>query len=247
MAFSNFDRVLMHYKPYNIDDLLPWSIFEKLKYGSSVPILGTHPLRPTSIVAWHTTAYGQNFHTVKYRLKKSLCKNDMKEFSIALSETDDLDQPISNYDKIPMISLASKFNHYLMVKMLIFKGAKLNIQDKYGLTPLAHAVKNENFECVKLLAENGADIMIEDNFGISPLKLAKVKKLKAISHYLETILKDKKAVEMLRFNVKNDFIKDIDTKIEIIEKLKIKLIAKPNVYPFNDLKGTYLVSFSGYE
>lgn len=51
------------------------------------------------------------------------------------------------------------------LKYLIKSGAKLNIQDSFGNTPLFLAFGSGNNEAVKLLIENGADISIRNNDG----------------------------------------------------------------------------------
>jgi len=51
------------------------------------------------------------------------------------------------------------------IRLLISAGALVNAQNKYGETPLMHAVLWGNIDNVKLLLENGADPRIRDNDG----------------------------------------------------------------------------------
>ena len=49
--------------------------------------------------------------------------------------------------------------------MLIEKGAKINVQDKEGSTPLHIAAYNNDIEMLKLLIEKGSDINGRDYEG----------------------------------------------------------------------------------
>ncbi len=57
---------------------------------------------------------------------------------------------------------------------MINKGAKLNIVDERGRTPLHHVVaEGQSLEMVSCLLKNGADLEISDNEGLTPFELAK--------------------------------------------------------------------------
>lgn len=60
-----------------------------------------------------------------------------------------------------------------VVKILIDKGADLNIPDKNGNTPLMSATDmfDDDDTIIKLLLENGADPNIKNNYGVSVYKL----------------------------------------------------------------------------
>ncbi|MGD9639188.1 MAG: ankyrin repeat domain-containing protein [Alphaproteobacteria bacterium] len=58
------------------------------------------------------------------------------------------------------------------VKLLIAKGAYVNVKDKDGLTPLMIAASNNNKEIVKALIDAGADISATDNKGRNALFIA---------------------------------------------------------------------------
>jgi ankyrin repeat protein len=84
-------------------------------------------------------------------------------------------------DKMPKKDI-EKFRRYFMdtvkegnvedVKHFIEMGMDVNLKDKYGRTPLMHAILNNDIELVKLLLENGADVTISDPYGRSMLELA---------------------------------------------------------------------------
>lgn len=78
-----------------------------------------------------------------------------------MSATDDLFSAVQNdYTKPADIKPLLKF------------GAKVNVQDKYGTSTLAHAAKHLDVESVKLLIEAGADIHHKDNDGGTMLDYA---------------------------------------------------------------------------
>lgn len=231
------------YKPTNFDDLLPWTIFDRYKFGVSIPLIGTHPIRTNPLVAWHTPPTGQNYHTLNYRLKKSICENDINEFSLAISENPNLDRPVSHFNRYSMLTLACKFNHDEIAKQLILRGANLEVKDRTGATPLLHAVCNSNFDCIKLLVESGADLMQTDDFGMSALKLAKSKNLDAIYKFLESKIKSNGIPKLVEFELKFEMLRVLEEKRIVLENLKPSFFDKPVAYPFNNVKGTYLVSF----
>lgn len=51
------------------------------------------------------------------------------------------------------------------IKILLERGADINIQNEEGYTPLMKAIYRENPETVKLLLDNGADVNIKTNNG----------------------------------------------------------------------------------
>ena len=59
-------------------------------------------------------------------------------------------------DRIEMVEI---------VKLLINKGAEVNVQDNRGVTPLMHALDLSNLEVIKYLITAGADTNIQDNEG----------------------------------------------------------------------------------
>jgi len=51
-------------------------------------------------------------------------------------------------------------------------GLDINIQDKFGATPLLRAIEKNRFDNVKFLIEHGADIQIKENLGFDALNRA---------------------------------------------------------------------------
>ena len=76
------------------------------------------------------------------------------------------------------------------VKLLLENGAKVNIVDKMGNTPLHLAVMTNHFQGVKALLENGAEISAKNNNNETPLDIALQPKYHG-SKDIVTLLKNK--------------------------------------------------------
>jgi len=72
------------------------------------------------------------------------------------------------------LHFAVQENNIIIAKILLNNGAQVDIQEKYGNTPLFKAVFNCNGdgEMIKLLISYGADKNLKNNYGVSPLDLA---------------------------------------------------------------------------
>lgn len=82
-----------------------------------------------------------------------------------------------SYGETPLLKVAGKkVNDVALAKVLIENGAKINVQDSQGNTPLYHAVMNKNSKMIKLLLENGADMYIQNKKGDSPARFILSKK-----------------------------------------------------------------------
>lgn len=82
-----------------------------------------------------------------------------------------------------------------IIEELLAAGANVNVQNKYGHTPLYEAVSNLNLECVKVLLEAGAYPNILTNAKESPLY--KIRKLQ--ESYIDSFRKNK-ILELLKQN-----------------------------------------------
>lgn len=60
-----------------------------------------------------------------------------------------------------------------VIKTLLSSGANPNTQDKYGVTPLLLAIKNNQVEAAEMCLKHGGDLNTEDRNGITPLALTK--------------------------------------------------------------------------
>ena len=72
-------------------------------------------------------------------------------------------------DKFTPLMLAADWRNHLATRLLLEHGADINMRDKYGRTPLYHAVRTNHETLVKLLLERKADVCVQDTEGDSPL------------------------------------------------------------------------------
>ncbi|MDN5247985.1 MAG: ankyrin repeat domain-containing protein [Wolbachia endosymbiont of Tyrophagus putrescentiae] len=79
---------------------------------------------------------------------------------------------VSKEDKLAPLHLAAGSGSTSVVKLLIEKGAKVNLQNKNGRTPLHLAAGSGGTSVVKLLIEKEAKVNLQDKNGRTPLHLA---------------------------------------------------------------------------
>jgi len=89
------------------------------------------------------------------------------------------------YGKTPLHWAIIK-KSFKISKLLIEKGAKLDIKDKNGQTPLHLSTMIKSLKIVKLLIKKGANINVQDEDGKTPLHLSvKYKHLKIVKFLVE--------------------------------------------------------------
>ena len=82
-----------------------------------------------------------------------------------------------SYGETPLLKVAGrKVNDVQLAKVLIGNGAKVNVQDSQGNTPLYHAIMNKNGKMIVLLLDNGADMYIRNKKGDSAARFILSKK-----------------------------------------------------------------------
>ena len=109
-------------------------------------------------------------------------KKDLAHY-ILNKEGSDLDiNAVKDMGNVTALNIAVAQKYEDIVKILIAKGADLNIADKYGATPLITACQWGLVEISLLLIQKGADVKQEGRFG-SALKVIeddKKDKMKAV-------------------------------------------------------------------
>ena len=75
-------------------------------------------------------------------------------------------------DKVTPLHLASSWNHYMAVRLLIENGADANIACDGGSSPLHIAASKGNFNVVRLLIDGGSSIDLLNETGRTPLRMA---------------------------------------------------------------------------
>lgn len=71
----------------------------------------------------------------------------------------------------PKVSIQEEDQRLMMLKALIDLGAPLNIQDKWGATPLHRAVASKNLKVAEMLLSAGANPLLKDNAGKMAVEL----------------------------------------------------------------------------
>ncbi len=103
----------------------------------------------------------------------SIPSNLPNELSISTSRTLSSHCNRKNKNGESPLSLSSSECFLKGMKLLIDRGANINVQDKYGRTPLHLACENVNserhHECIEYLLQHGANPSIQDDFGRAPL------------------------------------------------------------------------------
>ena len=75
-------------------------------------------------------------------------------------------------DKVTPLHLASSWNHYMAVRLLMENGADANIPSGDGRSPLHYAASKGFFSVVRLLLDYGAEVNIPDTNGYTPFHYA---------------------------------------------------------------------------
>ena len=90
-------------------------------------------------------------------------------------------------DKVTPLYLASSWNHYMAVRLLLEHGADANIPNVKGYSPLHVAASNGFFNVVRLLLDYGADVNIPDIDGYTPFHYAASKGCNLIELLIEKV------------------------------------------------------------
>lgn len=90
-----------------------------------------------------------------------------------------------NTDGWTALTAASFYKKTELVKLLLEKQANVNLQDRYGRTPLMYAAAMDNEEIVTLLLHAGADPNIQDHYGRTALMEAYSKNAAKIAETLK--------------------------------------------------------------
>ena len=82
-------------------------------------------------------------------------------------QSGDFDFKTYGYRGVTVLHYAVFMNDLERVKLLIEKGADVNVRDNSDITPLIVAADNNNFELVKFFVENGAEVNVQDEDGFT--------------------------------------------------------------------------------
>lgn len=99
-------------------------------------------------------------------------QNDNEEMMLFLIESGlKFEEKLAITKEPPLIWFAYK-NNLKLVKILVEKGAKVNVKSSVGDTPLMFAVNNNNYEMVQYLVNHGAEVTAKNNDGDTLIQIA---------------------------------------------------------------------------
>lgn len=110
----------------------------------------------------------------KYLLHRAVINKDLERVKSLIQEGWDVNE--IDYNHWTPLHYAAQDGLCNIAEILIISGAKIDIKDDYGKSPLFVAVFNypigNSGEVIKLLLKNGADKFLKNNYGISPYDIA---------------------------------------------------------------------------
>ncbi|EAY13858.1 ankyrin repeat protein, putative [Trichomonas vaginalis G3] len=104
-----------------------------------------------------------NEHNIKIDLELCSKYNNLQSFLVCLDQTNDIN---TCFVCSPNFHLSSLLEYF------ISNGADINAKNKYELTPLHYAARDNRKETAEILISNGADINAKDKDGCTPLHYA---------------------------------------------------------------------------
>jgi len=105
---------------------------------------------------------------------------------------------INNYQATALLRASvGRGPDYELIKLLVAKGADINIQGYNGITALHWAVKSNDLKVAKFLLENGADINISDDYN-GPIRTSTIS-----GTVLQVAINLSQSNEMFKFVIEN--------------------------------------------
>ena len=106
------------------------------------------------------------------RISDAVTSGDVKTTAAWLDAGGDVDAMIQRAQRITMLIRASAHGHLKLVKLLIQRGASVNLQDSDGTSALMNACGYGHLNVVELLIQRGANLNLQDSIGASALMRA---------------------------------------------------------------------------
>ena len=117
---------------------------------------------------------------LKLSLYTAIIYDKPKSVKLLLDLIPNINKVIYKYDLTPLM-LASRDGYTDIVKLLIEKGAKINVVDDLNLTPLMYASSNGHKDTVEYLIEKGANV----NFKNKNSQTALISALRSCDHSIQ--------------------------------------------------------------
>ncbi len=129
--------------------------------------------------------------TPQVRLWVAAVSGDTTAIAAALdagAQIDSLDTQSSGSGR-RALNYAALGNRGPAVRLLLARGASINLANKTGFTPVLHAVEGGAIEALRILIEAGADVSIATASGVTPLVMAQRRGMPAAATLLEAAIK----------------------------------------------------------
>ncbi|KAI5814442.1 ankyrin [Pyronema omphalodes] len=79
-----------------------------------------------------------------------------------------------SFGQTPLHWAAAKSANWMWIVMLIQKGARTEVRNRWGRTPMHIAASEGNLEGIRMLHEMGAEVNAVDDDGVTPLGRARI-------------------------------------------------------------------------
>eukprot|EP01016_Furgasonia_blochmanni_P046656 TRINITY_DN6758_c0_g1_i4.p2 TRINITY_DN6758_c0_g1~~TRINITY_DN6758_c0_g1_i4.p2 ORF type:complete len:116 (-),score=19.25 TRINITY_DN6758_c0_g1_i4:214-561(-) len=110
------------------------------------------------------------------------------------------------------------------------------------------AVKDWNYQAIKMLVEFGASLDCKDKYGFDVAQQAENRGLKTIKEYIDLERgKKQRTPKTFEYTINFEFEEILRDPTESLITKKKLYKRDSAVFPFNDLKGTYVVNYLNYE
>jgi len=132
----------------------------------------------------------------RYDLHEAVVKNDIVQVRRLLQKGADINQlGPRRHGYGSALHIAVREGHLDIAKLLIDRGAEIDVLDRKDFTPLHNAAWNGNLEMTKLLLDAGADIEASTYDGDTPLTLARNKDQAQVAEFIQAKLQASSGVD----------------------------------------------------
>jgi ankyrin repeat protein len=123
-------------------------------------------------IAWHSHFPVVHLHSQPYRMLRAISTNNLDEIVTLLDNGFPIDAKLEQKYGFTAMQLAAINNHFPLLEILCLRGANPNLPDKWGNTPIMHAVTHRSHEAIHSLLRNGGDPSIQNQYGLSAIDKA---------------------------------------------------------------------------
>ena len=101
----------------------------------------------------------------QFQIYAAIVSNNVIEVENIIERGFIVNYKMGNFARRTALHIAAEKGSLPIIKLLIVKGADVNVSDPNGVTPILLAAKNQRKDCVLFLYNNGADLDMKTNNG----------------------------------------------------------------------------------